>query len=157
MIIVNKDKITIKIVNNESNSIYKLASCADRICSFFIDTTIHIFVAIILFLLFSTIFSTIKVTLMNFYIIAVLTNRILFTLYTNGKSVGKLILNIKVIKENGTKLTLWDCIIKEFILFFIPYINIAFILFGNKGQLAHDRMCDTLVISNKPLDKKELN
>ena len=68
---------------------------------------------------------------------------------TYGATIGKMIMKIKVVKENGKKLTYNDAILREFAsylsgaVFMLGYLNV---LIDPKKQAWHDKIAKTLVV-----------
>lgn len=75
-----------------------------------------------------------------------------FMTYGTGYTLGKRIMNLKVVREDGEKLTLLNVLYRETIgrylssiIIFIGYIMIAL---DDQKRGIHDRLCDTRVIYN---------
>ncbi|MGH1485776.1 MAG: RDD family protein [Cellvibrionaceae bacterium] len=80
-------------------------------------------------------------------------------LSTNGQTIGKKALNIKIVATDGSKAILGDHIIKRYLVYFIPnhipvigsflsMANVLFIFRKNK-QCLHDDIAKTKVIKNQ--------
>lgn len=74
-------------------------------------------------------------------------------MYVNyGATVGKMIMKLKVVREDGKKLTYNDAILREFasylsgVVFILGYLNV---LWNPKKQAWHDKIAKTYVIMAK--------
>lgn len=140
-----------------------LAGFSVRMAAYLIDLIIinicflFIKVPIMIIKLFAPNMLIFKAVLFNFTIIDiffyVLTSAyFVLMVYYNGATIGKMLMNIKVIKTDGNKLNLFDILYRETIgrylssILFIGYI----LIFVNKDKKAlHDILSDTQVIYNK--------
>jgi len=103
---------------------------------------IFIFSIFVAGFLFQTILST--VGLIVYYV--PLTN-------LQGQTLGKRVVGVKVVKDNGSRLSLSDVIKREFIKLFIPFSGL-WILFDTKKQGLLDKIAGTVVVKiNKNLDQ----
>lgn len=70
--------------------------------------------------------------------------------YFNGQTVGKMILSIEVVKKEGDKLSVIDCIVREvfgrYLSSIIMYVGYLMIGPDKEKQSLADRICDTRVI-----------
>lgn len=82
---------------------------------------------------------------------------VLTQLFYNGKSIGKLMMNIKVVKENESKAGFKDYIVREFVfasllpfltLGFFGFIDIMVSLFREDKKCLHDILSKTIVIKD---------
>ncbi len=64
-------------------------------------------------------------------------------------TIGKLIMNLQVVRTDGSKVTFWRALGREFakILSGIPLgLGFLWALWDEKGQTWHDKIADTLVV-----------
>lgn len=73
-------------------------------------------------------------------------NRIVYSSFNEGKSLGKMFMRIKVISIYGFKINFLIIVLKEIIFNILKILDIIWILFGTKNQMAHDRVLDILVV-----------
>lgn len=70
--------------------------------------------------------------------------------YFNGQTIGKMLLNIEVVKKDGEKLSIIDCIVREvfgrYLSSIIMYVGYLMIGPDKEKQSLSDRICDTRVI-----------
>jgi len=70
---------------------------------------------------------------------------------TYGATIGKMVVKIKVVKENGGKVSYADALVREIasylsaVIFFVGYLNI---FWDTKKQTWHDKLAHTLVVQN---------
>ena len=138
---------------------YPLASVGDRILAYLLDQIILIVYAIATgVLLFNIdvdqwwVWSLIIGLPWLFY-------SLLFEIFMNGQSPGKRVMNIKVIRLNGTPPTIGDYILRwifRFIDFWIfsGAVALIFIALGGKGQRLGDVVASTSVV--KLIEQKEI-
>ena len=73
----------------------------------------------------------------------------LFLSGSKGATPGKQAMGIKVIKNNGQKISFFRALSRcfaEFISAFILYIGFIMAAFDSKKQALHDHICDTYVV-----------
>lgn len=84
-------------------------------------------------------------------------NLILWTTYfvwmtgTYGATAGKMMLGIKIVKVDGTKLSYSDALLREiisYLSFFVLCLGYINIFFDDKKQSWHDKVAKTVVIKN---------
>ncbi len=138
---------------------YPLASVGDRILAYLLDQIILIVYSIATgVLLFNIdvdqwwVWSLIIGLPWLFY-------SLLFEIFMNGQSPGKRVMNIKVIRLNGTPPTIGDYILRwifRFIDFWIfsGAVALIFIALGGKGQRLGDVVASTSVV--KLIEQKEI-
>ena len=138
---------------------YPLASVGDRILAYLLDQIILIVYSIATgVLLFNIdidqwwVWSLIIGLPWLFY-------SLLFEIFMNGQSPGKSVMNIKVIRLNGTPPTIGDYILRwifRFIDFWIfsGAVALIFIALGGKGQRLGDVVAGTSVV--KLIEQKEI-
>lgn len=138
---------------------YPLASVGDRILAYLLDQIILIVYSIATgVLLFNIdvdqwwVWSLIIGLPWLFY-------SLLFEIFMNGQSPGKSVMNIKVIRLNGTPPTIGDYILRwifRFIDFWIfsGAVALIFIALGGKGQRLGDVVASTSVV--KLIEQKEI-
>ena len=138
---------------------YPLASVGDRILAYLLDQIILIVYSIATgVLLFNIdidqwwVWSLIIGLPWLFY-------SLLFEIFMNGQSPGKSVMNIKVIRLNGTPPTIGDYILRwifRFVDFWIfsGAVALIFIALGGKGQRLGDVVAGTSVV--KLIEQKEI-
>ncbi len=131
---------------------YKRASIGERIFAYAID--------IFLFLCWSGIWAYIFKNTNGFHLwqiiftLPIMFYSLILELIFNGKTVGKMILNIKTVKLDGSELTLGDCLLRwSFRLIDIwlssGCVGILSIIVSKKSQRIGDLTCGTIVIRNQ--------
>lgn len=67
-----------------------------------------------------------------------------------GQTIGKKMMNVRVVKRDGSALTLWDAVLRStigYIFAMIPFgIGFAWAAFDKQSQAWHDMVADTIVI-----------
>ena len=75
---------------------------------------------------------------------------IYFLTQRNGQTPGKSVMKIRIVKENGMPLTVWDALLRNVIGYFISgfflLIGYFWILIDRKRQGWHDKLAGTVVI-----------
>ena len=93
-------------------------------------------------------------------VISALVSVAYFTLLTwrGGATVGKRIMNLRVLQQDGRPLSLLQCLYRESVGRYLSSIfNIGYFLAAVDGrkQALHDMICDTLVVYTVPVRVKE--
>lgn len=65
----------------------------------------------------------------------------------NGQTIGKKMLSIRTVKNDGTDLSLGETFLRSVILDFIKVITWITILFGDQKRMLHDIVTDTTVVN----------
>ncbi len=111
-----------------------------------------------------------KGILFQYSVIAILTyiiKKLYFVIFvaSNGQTLGKMCFRIKVVNEDGGKVTFWNALYRETIgryltevVYFLGYIGI---LADKEKRAIHDWLCDTRVIydtniNNEPIYNRQL-
>ena len=138
---------------------YRIASVGDRILAFIIDSLIMTLAIVsVVFIInqisgdFSPWFITIFLPLLFYHF--------LFEALFNGQSPGKMIFRIRVVKTDGSQLTLGSCFIRWIFRLLDVTITsgalaVLFIIINGKGQRLGDVTANTTVL--KQSKKGELN
>ncbi|SFU55413.1 Uncharacterized membrane protein YckC, RDD family [Pustulibacterium marinum] len=145
------------------NIAYKTVGLGERIVAFLIDGIILLtYLGIIESIMeISNIFSSDRWTEIGFYSLFALP-ALTYSLYCNilfdGRTVGKIIMKIKVVREDG-KPTAWNHYLVRWLLRFIDIwmffsaIGVLSIMFSDKKQRVGDAAAGTIVISTKNSQK----
>jgi uncharacterized RDD family membrane protein YckC len=138
---------------------YPVASIGDRILAYLLDQILKLVCAVAL----GTLLFYGEVEEMWVWVIAIgvpmLFYSVLFEIFMNGQTPGKRVLNIKVIRLNGTPATIGDYILRwifsllEFTIL-SGAIAVMIIAVGGKGQRLGDVVAGTSVI--KLVEQKEI-
>lgn len=138
---------------------YPVASVGDRILGYLIDRIILIAFAIAV----GTIFYNLEVNEQWIWIVVIgipfILYSVLFEIFMNGQTPGKRVMNIKVIRLNGTPATVGDFILR-WIFALIDFgvlggaIAVILVAAGGKGQRLGDIVAGTTVI--KQVEQKEI-
>ncbi|MDD2214706.1 MAG: RDD family protein [Oscillospiraceae bacterium] len=79
---------------------------------------------------------------------------VLIPLFTGGRTLGKLMLNLRPVKARGQLLTHGGILGRQLLMLilaaFVDLISLLTILFTAKYQALHDFICDTVVIDERP-------
>ncbi|MDG5799521.1 RDD family protein [Marinilabiliaceae bacterium ANBcel2] len=129
---------------------YKIASAADRIVATLIDYLIIILYAGLI--IYGIIFTTNTFGLWNLlFFVPVIFYHLIWELFFNGQSPGKNLMNIKVVKADGSSLSAGACFIRW--IFRLPDISLMggsigllTIIINGKGQRLGDIAASTTVI-----------
>jgi uncharacterized RDD family membrane protein YckC len=71
----------------------------------------------------------------------------------NGQTIGKKLLNIKVVRTDGSKASLgrifWLRNVVNYILYIVPFYFLVdwLFIFGERRQCVHDKIADTMVVN----------
>lgn len=138
---------------------YPVASVGDRILGYLVDRIIIIAFAIAV----GTIFYNLEVNEQWIWIVVIgipfILYSVLFEIFMNGQTPGKRVMNIKVIRLNGTPATVGDFILR-WIFALIDFgvlggaIAVILVAAGGKGQRLGDIVAGTTVI--KQVEQKEI-
>ena len=133
---------------------YSLAGLSDRIFAYLIDAVVMVAITIVLVIIMS--YSGIMDTSPFLAILAVLPAffyHLILETTQNGQSIGKKVMNIKVVKLNGAQATLGGYLLRWLIwpidTFFYGGVAILCITIGGKGQRLGDIAAGTTVIKLK--------
>ena len=152
--------------------VYRLAGAGSRFGAFLIDTIIQIlFIIIFAWITISVsggLFlqegfgqgisgTAIAILLIGFFIIY-FGYFIFFEHIMNGQTIGKRILGLRVIQENGEPANFFQILIRGFLRSSVDslYIGIFIILFSKKHKRLGDMAAGTIVISEKSASVSEL-
>lgn len=127
---------------------YKIASIGDRILAYLIDMLIMaIYSAVILVFVFDADLAGWQLV----FLIPVLLYHFLWESFFNGQSPGKMIMRIRVLKTDGSQLTLGSCFIRW--IFRLPDITLMMgsiavlvLIVNGKGQRIGDIAASTTVL-----------
>ena len=138
---------------------YRIASVGDRILAYIIDLLIMASAILSVVLIISQVFGNFSPWFILTFIPMVFYH-FLFEVLFNGQSPGKMIFHIRVVKTDGSQLTLGSCFIRWIFRFLDVLISggalaVAFIVVNGKGQRLGDVTADTTVL--KLSKKGELN
>lgn len=123
----------------------KYASFLERLIAFILDSVI-----------FTIPFELVFGRLSDNTLVSAL-NLVLWTTYfvwmtgTYGATAGKMMLGIKIVKVDGTKLSYSDALLREiisYLSFFVLCLGYINIFFDDKKQSWHDKVAKTVVIKN---------
>lgn len=138
---------------------YPVASVGDRILGYLIDRIMLIAFAIAV----GTIFYNLEVNEQWIWIVVIgipfILYSVLFEIFMNGQTPGKRVMNIKVIRLNGTPATVGDFILR-WIFALIDFgvlggaIAVILVAAGGKGQRLGDIVAGTTVI--KQVEQREI-
>ncbi len=131
---------------------YKRASIGERIFAYAID--------IFIFICWSGIWAYIFNKLDGFrlwqiiFTIPIMVYSLVLEMIFNGKTVGKMLLNIRAVKLNGSELTIADCLLRwsfRIIDVWISFacVGIISIIVSKKSQRLGDLTCGTTVVRNQ--------
>lgn len=148
-------------INTAQNVIieYQLASLGNRIGAFFIDAIIIGMIALLFHLIFLSSSSTTHTTAI---IIPVLLYSIVSEIITNGQSLGKKAIGIKIIKINGTSLQAFDFLTRWIfglidIILSVGIVAIVMISSTSRAQCLGDLVGNMVVIQTNSGDIYSLN
>ncbi|MDR2927692.1 MAG: RDD family protein [Cytophagaceae bacterium] len=142
---------------------YRVASVGDRLLASILDNLIRFIAIFSIFLILMTAIGTDAVSAQPLFFLLLtpfIFYHFLFETLFNGQSPGKMILRIKVVKADGSQLTLGSCFIRW--IFRLLDIGITsgmlaviFIIINGKGQRLGDILASTTVL--KLSKKRGLN
>ncbi|MBX3042186.1 MAG: RDD family protein [Candidatus Kapabacteria bacterium] len=133
---------------------YKAAGLVERIIASFIDLIILVFYSIFLSLIFLTTFLLDTTYLYFIFLTPVVFYDLIFETLANGQSIGKKVMEIRVIRTDGLEPT----IVQYFLRWILRPIDIWFssgglaalvIFLNGKGQRIGDLAAGTMVVSLK--------
>lgn len=134
---------------------YPIASIGDRILAHLLDSLIKIlYLVVVLVLLFNSVLEEMWVAYLLFMLPLILYT-LAFEIFMNGQTPGKRVLNIQVVKLDGTPPTMGSYIVRwlfallEF-TFFSGLIAVVMILISGKGQRLGDMVGGTSVVKLIP-------
>lgn len=146
---------TIEINTSQNVKIeYQLAGLALRLFAYLIDLA----VLVVSIIVFTNIFSDVKISNINLSIIFLMFYLVFYSLLSevigNGQSIGKLAMGIKVIKINGDELEFYDYFGRWTLRFIDIYFSLGIIasimVISNKnGQRLGDLIGGTIVIKKR--------
>ncbi len=138
---------------------FKIASVADRILAYILDIIILGITSLIFSLVISlTAFGFSEWMLLLF--LPVIFYHLLFEIFFNGQSLGKMIMGIRVVKTDGSQLTIGSCFIRWIfqlidILLLGGAVAILVIIVNGKGQRLGDLAASTTVLKINKQGKLE--
>lgn len=132
---------------------YRMASFGERILAYLIDASIQYFTMIILVLTLKKV-SVLTNPAIMLIALPIIFYHLIFEYFFKGQSPGKMALKIKVISDNGAKLTFGQYLIRWVfrlieIAFSMGIIAISLIIANPKGKRLGDIMAKTILISTK--------
>lgn len=133
---------------------YPLAGIADRILAFVIDLTIIISFFLITNLILQYTGLSMGIAMNTILAIVAYLYRLVSEVYFNGQTVGKLTLNIKVVKMDGSVPSFAAYFLRwlmEPIDFLIVGLGIVFIILSKNGQRIGDILAGTTVVKIKKI------
>lgn len=152
---------TIKVRTTQNVFIhYPIASIGDRIVGYLLDQLIKVVYALSLAVLFVSMEMEAPWVWVMIIGIPWLTYSLVFEIFMNGQTPGKRIMNIKVIRLNGTPATVGDFVMR-WIFSLIDFailsgaIAVIIIAAGGKGQRLGDLVAGTSVV--KLTEQKEVS
>lgn len=147
------EKVSINTSQNVQIS-YTLAGLGERIFAYLMDIVIMVSITIVMIIVLT--YSGVLETSPFWYLLAYLPMffyHLIFELTMNGQSIGKKVMNIKVVKLNGAQVTLGGYLLRWLLwpidTFFYGGIAILCITIGSKGQRLGDIAAGTTVIKLK--------
>lgn len=153
---------------------FELAGLGSRFLAYLIDTVIQLLLAFALIYILAIVFGILGSALNNVSVASswqlALVGIIIFLIYEGyfitcetawrGQSVGKKILNLRVVKDGGYPITFWDSVIRNILrvvdmlppLWVIPSYGLgsAILLANAQSKRIGDYVAGTLVIKEKP-------
>ena len=147
------EKVSINTSQNVQIS-YSLAGLGDRIFAYLIDIVImfSITMVLVIILVYTEVLDK-SPLLILLTILPAFFYHLIFEITMNGQSIGKKMLNIKVVKLNGAQATLGGYLLRWILwpldTFFYGGIAILCITIGGKGQRLGDITAGTTVIKLK--------
>jgi uncharacterized RDD family membrane protein YckC len=139
---------------------YPLASVGDRILAYLLDGAIKV---VYVFAMAITLFSLDAIDTWSWILyvaIPLLLYSVLFEIFMNGQTPGKRVLEIKVIRLNGSPATIGDYLLR-WLFSLVDFailggaIAVLFIVGGGKGQRLGDLVAGTTVV--KLTEQKEIS
>jgi uncharacterized RDD family membrane protein YckC len=134
---------------------YRLAGLGERLLAFTIDLVIVVIACLIAFLISSIVFDNANrdIIIIICFVIPLSTYHLISELISNGRSLGKRILQIKVIKINGEKASAFDFLIRWVfrlieILFSLGTIAVILISSSSRSQRIGDIISGMIVIKS---------
>lgn len=147
------EKVSINTSQNVQIS-YTLAGLGERIFAYLMDIVIMVSITIVMIIVLT--YSGVLETSPFLVLLAILPMffyHLIFELTMNGQSIGKKVMNIKVVKLNGAQVTLGGYLLRWLLwpidTFFYGGIAILCITIGSKGQRLGDIAAGTTVIKLK--------
>lgn len=147
---------TIQVGTTQNVTIqYPIASVGDRILAHLLDRLILLLYSIAVFAFFVRIEMEARWVFMVTLALPWLLYSLLFEIFMDGQTPGKRVLNIKVIRLNGTSATVGDYLLRWIFAFLDLYIlsgaiAVIVIASGGKGQRVGDIVAGTFVIKLIP-------
>lgn len=138
---------------------YSVASVGDRILAHLIDMLILILYTVV----FVAAFINLKMEEIWVWVMVIgtpwLLYNVLFEIFMNGQTPGKIAMNIKVVRLNGTPASIGDYLLRwifSFVDFYVlsGAIAVIFVAAGGKGQRLGDLVAGTSVV--KLIEQKEI-
>lgn len=138
---------------------YSVASVGDRILAHLIDMLILILYTVV----FVAAFINLKMEEIWVWMMVIgtpwLLYNVLFEIFMNGQTPGKIAMNIKVVRLNGTPASIGDYLLRwifSFVDFYVlsGAIAVIFVAAGGKGQRLGDLVAGTSVV--KLIEQKEI-
>lgn len=147
------EKVSINTSQNVQIS-YTLAGLGERIFAYLMDIVIMVSITIVMIIVLT--YSGVLETSTFLVLLAILPMffyHLIFELTMNGQSIGKKVMNIKVVKLNGAQVTLGGYLLRWLLwpidTFFYGGIAILCITIGSRGQRLGDIAAGTTVIKLK--------
>jgi len=134
---------------------YEAASIGDRIVAYILDTIILVAVIFGISTILSSLETSLPVSISVVLFIPVMSYHLLCEVFLNGQSIGKRVLNIKVVKLDGSRPSLGAYLIRWLfrileITLFTGVLALIVILINGKGQRLGDVAAGTTVVKLRP-------
>lgn len=134
---------------------YKVASVGDRILAYLLDQIILIVFMVVMFLIYRSVKMDIVWVWIVTLVVPYLLYHPLFEIFMNGQSPGKRVLDIQVIRLDGTPATIGNYVMRWLFSFvdinlMSGLIAVLTIAIGEKGQRLGDMVAGTTVVKLTP-------
>ena len=137
------------VVNPE---IGRLSSPGRRLGAYCLDSFIPM--VIVTFFLFGAIVGYLEIVLL----LGIILGAVNVILFTKGTTIGKKLLGMRVVKENGEQAGFWTMLIREYIgkiiSALILWLGFLWVLFDKENQGWHDKLMSTYVVSEPKADPR---
>lgn len=143
---------TISVLTTQNVAIqYPIASLGDRIASHLVDLIIKVVYILLMVALFVNIELEIVWIYLAFLGLPWLLYHVAFEIFMNGQSPGKRMMNIQVVRLDGTQPTIGDYVLRwvfSLVDFYMlsGAIAVIFIAFSDRGQRLGDMVAGTTVV-----------
>lgn len=143
---------TISVLTTQNVAIqYPIASLGDRIAAYLVDLIIKVVYILVLVAIFVNIELEIVWIYLAFMGLPWLLYHLAFEIFMNGQSPGKRMMNIQVVRLDGTQPTIGDYVLRwvfSLVDFYMlsGAIAVIFIAFSDRGQRLGDMVAGTTVV-----------